>query len=283
LKGSREVIARIAGAALRGILVALLIAMPSLLLPGPATEAPELVALMALLGGLLTFAEYFSSFPSLIEFREAPPLNRMRFISLMLTICLLSLLASHPVSPTALTALVDGLGFRLGALLDFPYSPVRLATLMLPQDMPLEQVIQLRSAAGLAYGIALAATFGFLAAIRLRNWPVSNGAFNVWINLPLFDPTTGGDVVARLQRDGRVNVILGVLLPFLLPALGLLGSELIPVAMLADPLTLVWVVSGAAFLPASLLMRGTAMLRVAELIEEKRRRAYANAEAMQTA
>jgi hypothetical protein len=132
-------------------------------------------------------------------------------------------------------------------------------------------------------GIQLAAHNQELAAIRLRNWPVSNGAFNVWINLPLFDPTTGGDVVARLQRDGRVNVILGVLLPFLLPALGLLGSELIPVAMLADPLTLVWVVSGAAFLPASLLMRGTAMLRVAELIEEKRRRAYANAEAMQTA
>jgi hypothetical protein len=30
-------------------------------------------------------------------------------------------------------------------------------------------------------------------------------------------------------------------------------------------------------------MRGMAMLRIAELIEEKRRRAYANAEAMQTA
>ena len=27
------------------------------------------------------------------------------------------------------------------------------------------------------------------------------GSFNVWINLPTFDPTTGGDVVERLERD----------------------------------------------------------------------------------
>ena len=90
--------ARIIGAATRGVLVALLIAMPSLLLPVSATESPEIIVFMALLGGTLTFAEYFSSFPSFVEFRQAPPLNRMRFLSLFAMVGLLSLLAG----PTAI-------------------------------------------------------------------------------------------------------------------------------------------------------------------------------------
>ena len=60
------------------------------------------------------------------------------------------------------------------------------------------------------------------------------------------------------------------------------GSKDRPIA-LTDPQTLIWTVSAWAFLPASMVMRGVAMARIAELIEEKRRRVYANAEAMQTA
>lgn len=46
-----------------------------------------------------------------------------------------------------------------------------------------------------------------------------------------------------------------------------------------DPQTLIWTISAWAFLPASMIMRGVAMGRVAEMIEEKRRRAYAQTEA----
>ena len=74
--------------------MALLVATPTLLLPSHTTDALELVALLALLAGVLTFTEYNSEFPSLVEFRDAPPLNRMRFIALsamflMLTIIVL--------------------------------------------------------------------------------------------------------------------------------------------------------------------------------------------------
>ncbi len=58
---------------------------------------------MAILGGALTFAEYFSNYPSFVEFREAPPLNRMRFVAAMVIICLLSLLVRHPLDPNSLT------------------------------------------------------------------------------------------------------------------------------------------------------------------------------------
>jgi len=263
--------------------VAFLIAMPSLLLPDSATGSTEVVALMALLGAMLTFAEYYSSFPSFIEFRDAPPLNRMRFFSMLLTVGALSLMARHPSDPTSLTSLMHGLGFTLGNALDFSYSPVHLITLMLPTQSLPETVNMVRAAAGLSYVIGLTSIACFFFAIHVRNWPVANGAFNVWVNLPLFDPTTGGDVVHRLQRDGRVNMVIGVLLPFAIPAAVNLLSGLLSPTVLNNPQSLVWMIGAWGFLPASLLMRGMAMLRVAELIEQKRRRAYANAEALQTA
>jgi hypothetical protein len=277
------VFARIIGAAIRGVLVALLIAMPSLLLPVSATESPEIVVFMALLGAALTFAEYFSNFPSFVEFRQAPPLNRIRFVSLFTAVGLLTLLARHPLDPTSLTALIHELGARLGAIMDFAYSPVRLTTLMMPAEVPDALVLAVRSAAGLSYVLAILTIAGFAVAIRVGNWPLGNGAFNVWVNLPLFDPTTGGDVVLRLQRDGRINMVIGVLLPFAIPALVKLGQGLFDPAILATPQTLIWTISAWAFVPASMIMRGLALLRVAELIAQRRRAAYADPDVLQTA
>ncbi|WP_164660531.1 hypothetical protein [Tropicibacter sp. Alg240-R139] len=276
-------IARITGAALRGILVALMVVTPALYLPGYTTDSPEIVVLLAILAFVLTFAEYNSTFPSFIEFRDAPPLNRLRFIALMSMVVLLTLICKHKYAPTNVTTLFAGMGVLIAHLVDFPFSPVRLVVLMLPDHATLSTVNSVRIAAGVSYVVALATVAAFYIAVRVRGWPVGNGAFNVWINLPLFDPTTGGDVVSRLQRDGRINVVLGVLLPFFIPAVVKATADLVNPIMLDNPQTLIWTMSAWAFLPASMIMRGMAMLRVSDLIEEKRRRTYANAEAVQTA
>nr|WP_235776081.1 hypothetical protein [Ruegeria alba] len=268
---------------MRGILVALVVVIPALYLPSAATTSTEIVVLLAILGFVLTFAEYNSTFPSFIEFRDAPPLNRMRFIALMTMITMLTLISKDRIDPTNITALFSGFGLLVAHLIDFPYSPVRLVVLMLPQGAGVDLVYSVRVAAAVAYVIALLTVFAFWVAVRIRGWPTGNGAFNVWINLPLFDPTTGGDVVARLQRDGRINMILGVLLPFLIPAIVKMASDIFDPINLYSPQTLIWTMSAWAFLPASMIMRGLAMIRIAELIEEKRRRVYSNAEAMQTA
>jgi len=111
----------------------------------------------------------------------------------------------------------------------------------------------------------------FVIALKIFGGPASNGTFNVWVNLPTFDPTIGGDVVARLERDARVNLALGFLLPFLVPAVVKAASSSFGEVTLSTPQTLIWMVSAWAFLPASLFMRGIAMHRVAEMIREKRR------------
>jgi hypothetical protein len=109
-------------------------------------------------------------------------------------------------------------------------------------------------------------------SLRALGWPSRLTSFNVWINLPTFDPTSGGDVVQRLRRDARFNIILGILLPFFIPAAFRLTSLSFQPVSLESPQTLIWLMTAWAFLPASLLMRGVAMGRIAGMIADKRRR-----------
>ncbi len=255
---------------------------PALYLPASTLEGTEIVVFLAILAFILTFSEYNSAFPSFIEFRDAPPVNRLRFVCLMSMVTFLTLICKNAYDPTPLSSLVYSIGLTVATVSDFPYSPVRLVVLMLPSDAPAPLVELVRIAAGFAIMIALVTIASFAYAVKWRGWPTGNGAFNVWTNLPLFDPTKGGDVVARLQRDGRLNISIGILLPFLIPALiKLMSSFVTPLAM-SDPQTLIWTLSAWAFLPASMIMRGMATLRIAGLIVEKRR-AYSTAEATQTA
>lgn len=278
----RTVIGRMTGAATRGLLVALLIATPALLLRGEDAETNQITVLVALVAALLTFLEYNSRLPSIVEFRDARPFNRLRFVSLIATVVVLALVARGQSYPTMLSAGLTSVGTILGNAVDFPYSPVRMVVLMLPPDAAPQTVDLVRTAAGLAYLITLITLAAFVLVVRLLGWPTRQGAFNVWVNLPLFDPTAGGDVLHRLQRDARVNIALGFLLPFVIPAVVKGASDLLDPISLSNPQTMIWTISAWAFLPASMIMRGIAMGRVAEMIHDKRRRAYADAH-LQTA
>ena len=134
------------GAATRGLLVALLIATPALILPGVAADSTQITALMALLAGFLTFVEYNSSFPSIVEFRDAPPFNRLRFIALFVTVVMITQVIKSHSEVTLLSGALFSLGTIIGNALDFPYSPVRLAVLMLPETASLQLVETVRAA-----------------------------------------------------------------------------------------------------------------------------------------
>ena len=42
--------------------------------------------------------------------------------------------------------------------------------------------------------------------LKLAGWPSTKSAFNVWVNLPTFEPTAGGDVVDRLVQTVRADL-----------------------------------------------------------------------------
>lgn len=270
--------ARLSGAAIRGLLVALVIATPALILPDVASDSTQITVLIALLAAFMTFVEYNSTSPSIVEFRDAAPFNRLRFIALFVTVLLLTIIYKGKTDPTMLTSAVTSIGTIIGNAIDFPFSPVRLTVLMMP-DGASEAVVELvRIAAGIAYLASLFAITAFIIAVRVFGWPARQGGFNVWVNLPLFDPTAGGDVMLRLQRDARINIALGFLLPFIIPAIVKLAADMFNPISLENPQSLIWMMSAWAFLPASMIMRGIAMHRIAEMIEEQRRRVYASDE-----
>ncbi|MBV7379891.1 hypothetical protein [Maritimibacter dapengensis] len=270
---------RVVGALIRAFMVVLLIITPSLMLPGIHQETSQIVALAAIFGFALTTFEYASTYPGLVEFREAPPFNRIRFFSLFITVILLSTVARGNPEASTYAHFVAAIGSLIGNAIDFPYSPVRLIVLMLPEGATAQEIITLRMAAGMSYLISLVSLAIFIISLRVTGWPKRRGGFNVWVNLPMFDPTAGGDVVDRLERDARFNVALGFLLPFITPAIIKAASGMFGSVVITNDQTMIWTISAWAFLPASLFMRGIAMQRVATLICEQRARNSAKADA----
>ena len=270
-EGGKAVVSRLTGAAVRAFLVMVLVATPSVLLTDVGTDTKQMVALVALFAGLLTLVEYNTTYPGLIEFRDAPPFNRVRFLMLFATIFVLGVIERGMTDPSTLTELLSAIGGLIGQAMDFPYSPVRLATLMMTDAAAPEQVAIVRTGAGMAYLISLISLSVFVVLMRAGSWPKRDEAFNVWINLPTFDPTAGGDVVDRLDRDARINIALGFLLPFIIPAVVKTASAGFEPLTLTSPQTLIWTMAAWAFLPASLFMRGIAMGRIADMIRAKRR------------
>ena len=271
---------RIAGAAVRSLLVALLVATPAATVPETAADSSQIVILIALIAAMMTFLEYTARSPCLLGFRDAPPFNRLRFGALFATVFMLSMIVRGHSTPSALSEALTSIGTILGHTIDFPFSPVRLVVLLLPEGAAPQVVDAVRTAAGLSYLVSLLALAAFFVLVRAAHWPARGGSFNVWVNLPLFDPTAGGDVVHRLYRDGRLNIVLGFLLPFAIPAMVKLCSDLVDPVSLQHPQSLIWMMTAWAFLPASMIMRGLAMGKVADMIHDKRRRAYAEAHAV---
>jgi hypothetical protein len=265
---SRMVVSRVAGASVRAGVMASLVAAPQLALGAAAPEGAQLVALFALLAAGFTFSEYASAAPSLVEFRDAAPYNRFKVVALFAMVLLAALMLRGDEDRATLSLLLRAIGDRLGAALDFPGSPVRLAVLALAPDAAEAAARSLRAAAASTLAVGVLAVAGFGVVVRLRGW-LERQDFNVWVNLPQFDPTAGGDVVERLLREAHVNLALGITLPFFLPMVaGLLG-----LGAVAGPATLVWMVAAWAFIPASLAMRALALIRVAQRIAAARARA----------
>lgn len=271
------VLSRVLGALLRALLVVVVIATPSLLVPGTTEEAAQVVMLIALALGGFVLAEYGATYPALVEFRDAPPYNRVRILSLFVMLIALSLVARGPVGggDTSLLIVVQALGLWLGQLLDFGWSPLRVVLSHLPPEAGAVSARQVIAMAGLAFVTMLCGLAVFAVLVRWHHWPSRSHPFNVWINLPTFDPTMGGDVVPRLIRDARVNFFLALVATFILPVAGLKIAGHFDPLILTSPRVMVWGMALWMFLPLSMAMRGLAMVRVAQMIRSRRARLVA--------
>lgn len=264
--------ANLPGAVLRAVCVAGLVMLPALVVPSVAPEVAQLTVLLAIFAGGVILAEYSSDYPGIIEFRFAAPFNRTRFLLVALMVLMLALMLRHDALPGPAGAMVVALAAGCGQMLDFTLSPVKLLVAALPEGLSAAHLAAVRDGAALAMVLGMTTVLGFATAIRLNYWPMGHGPFNVWINLPTFDPTAGNDVVERLLRTARINILLGLVLPFLLPGVIVASAVLVQPLTLESPMGFVWGIVLWAFVPVSLVMRGVAMIRVARMIRANRRR-----------
>mmetsp|Transcript_1008 Transcript_1008/g.1964 ORF Transcript_1008/g.1964 Transcript_1008/m.1964 type:complete len:88 (-) Transcript_1008:8-271(-) len=86
-------------------MIVVVILTPSLLLPGTTAESAQLATLVALAFALIIMFEYGAKYPGLIEFRNAPPFNRIRVIALFLMLFGLSIIIGEGNEGSALTVM----------------------------------------------------------------------------------------------------------------------------------------------------------------------------------
>ena len=183
--------------------MAVLVATPALVLPDITSDAQQFAFICAFFAASLVFIEYFSAYPSILEFRFAPPFNRIRFATMFFSIFALSSAFTFGSSSNLVNGVMHALASLIGTVTDVPYSPVRLVLLTLPANADMEAISYVRMAAGMSYTASLLSLILFYFFVRVLDWPTKNGAFNVWVNLPLFDPPAGGDVLRELIRGVR--------------------------------------------------------------------------------
>lgn len=264
---------RLPAALARGLLVALVIVFPGIALPGVAVDSRLMAVFVAGCAGAFIVSEYLARAPSLLQFRSAPPLNRIRFASVSVSLIVVTFLLRARDLPTPLSRFADTLGSRLAWLSDIPFSPVRLMRQLVTPDLSEIAVQTVTKAAAVSYCCALLSVLAFLFVLMRGAWPFAGHRFNIWVNLPTFDPVGQGDTVDRLRHLGRFNLLLGVIAPFLIPAILAYSAGLADLSGFAAPNSLIWIVTIWAFMPASLVMRGIALLQIARLVETQRRAA----------
>lgn len=264
-------IQRLIGALTRAIVLVLIVAAPAFLLPGVSVASQEITLVVAGIGAAFTIFEYASTHPVLIDFRFAPPYNRMRFLVFgAQVIAVVFLCRAHagqdPFSQGYLAA-----ADRIAAYLDFPLSPVSFgAGIVADRVSPAfgDLVVQ---AAALSFAVTIVPLVLFGLLLWVMGWPVRRHDFNLWVNLPTFEPVYGAAVARGLTRDGRVNLIAGIAALYLLPFILAQIAGMYGLATEPGYQPVVWGATIWAVVSGSLLIRGLAILKIAHLVSRVQR------------
>lgn len=210
--------------------------------------------------------EYTSDMPCLIEFRFAAPYNRIRFLTLFMLVFLLLILQRAPIETTQITGFAVELAQACSNWLSLLFSP-SLFGITGPGTEASYQETLLRYSVSLGLVMSFVCLCSFSIVLWVFSWPIRRKNFNLWVNMPTFDPSEGGYLQRRLTWEAVLCIFAGIALPLSTP---LLISVVTGWFDLEYSQTFVWTVALWAFLPAMLVMRGIAFLKIAYLVRKTR-------------
>lgn len=256
------------GGMVRAALVVFVIAAPAFLLPDVAVGTQEIILIVAAIAAAFTIFEYASTHPGLIDFRFAPPYNRMRFVSFVLVVLAVSFVARASAGLDSFSSDVLDLADAAVAIAMFPGSPAEVAVDALAGEAEPEFRLLIARVASVTFLSTFALLTAFGALLWILRWPVARRDFNLWLNLPTFTPGNVRDVERRLFRDARVNIVAGFALIYLAPLL--LSWAGFDAGMLRNPQVLVWAAAIWGLASGSMVIRGMAMLKIGWLVRRTR-------------
>ena len=122
----------------------------------------------------------------------------------------------------------------------------------------------------------MVAIVSFFAYIKFTHWPVARGQFNVWVNLPMMDPTRGDDLAKRMRRRSQINIGFGMVFLFAVLIFFKTVSVIFGNALFQDLIVLIWIIILWGGIPTTMIMRGMAMARLATEIKKNKHKAQQN-------
>jgi len=260
------------GAILRAFLVVTVVIIPALILPSAPPGAVEFALTIGGIIGMFTLFEYGTSSPGFVDFRFAPPYNRFRAFTIASQIIFVTLVCRAAELNLQSATILDW-AQNLTSWLDFKYSPVAQAINVVVENPNVSDT----SAVLLVYTISMsfAIGFGFTALFStllwLFKWPSDRANFNLWINMPMFQPSNETYVSKRLRRDGHLNIIIGIVLIYALPYAPIYVYDWFSVDVFSSDQAIVWATTLWVFVPSTLMARAFAMIKIAKIIDKAHR------------
>lgn len=258
---------RLIGAVFRAVVVIIIIALPSFILPGSTLNARELSLIAGGVVGAFTIFEYAAKSPGFVDFRFAPPYNRMRVAIIASEL----LVIAFYFRDLALGGPMVELGQQAAALVEIAGSPVGMTLDKFADTLTPGQLDRLGTAMSLAMLLAIGLSCLFAILLWISRWPVDRAGFNLWVNMPNFEPSEVGKTERRLYRDGILNILFAPLILFSAPYVLPLVSQALGSSLLHQEQSVVWLAALWAFVPASLIIRGAAILKIRAILRQAKR------------
>ena len=118
-----------------------------------------------------------------------------------------------------------------------------------------------------SFVVGVGLTLAFALILWIFGWPRNREEFNLWANLPLFQPCEEGSIPNRLRRDAWFNIILGIVLIYALPLIPTYGFDWLTVDIFENNQVMVWAATLWVFIATSLIARASAMLKIARILK----------------
>lgn len=243
------------------------VVIPSLLLPSASQGAVEFSLIIGGIIAMFTLFEYGTQSPGFIDFRFAPPYNRFRAFTIAIQIIVITLVC-RAVELGLNNATVLDWAQNLAVVLDFKYSPVASAINLILEGAGFSDTsaVLLVYTTSISFTVGLGLTLLFSALLWVFKWPLDRENFNLWVNMPMFQPSEGASVAKRLKRDAVINLIMGIVLIYALPYILVYGFDWLSPDIFESNQVMIWVTALWVFVPSTLLARAAAMLKIARIL-----------------